>query len=323
MRTATHFDTHQFQKPKFQWAIGAKTGLEFVDFAFHGMHMQFKAQASKHGPPPVWAMDNAALHLLVARFLENRAAIGPIDASIPERIARAEEELKARRPVINDRLDRLAHRYVELKRAGGDAKKLRRLEILIQGLDMQLVVLDKSPAAMVTAIVYLSYRAMADSVGVAQQLGLTPTMVRVILHRLKCLWERFQRPDYVPFTQHRNAEIARANLVVAPGCKFGRLTVVHSTNDDLVPVEIICRLEPRSLVRQRLGRRILDAWVADKVLLHTRWHAAYIHKRDLPHSPKYPAWRCLCECGRSVEASGTNLQHKITKSCGCDKNQKG
>jgi hypothetical protein len=111
MRTATHFDTHQFQKPKFQWAIGAKTGLEFVDFAFHGMHMQFKAQASKHGPPPVWAMDNAALHLLVARFLENRAAIGPIDASIPERIARAEEELKARRPVINDRLDRLAHRY--------------------------------------------------------------------------------------------------------------------------------------------------------------------------------------------------------------------
>jgi len=127
------------------WKYGAQIGLEYVDFAFHGMHVQNKPQASKHHRAPIWAMDDGALHLLVARFLENRAGIEPLDASIPERITRAEEELKSRRPQLFERLDRLSHRYVELKRAGGNQKLIRKLEIQIQVLDMQLVILDKSP----------------------------------------------------------------------------------------------------------------------------------------------------------------------------------
>jgi hypothetical protein len=319
-----HFDNHQFQTPKAPWKYGAQTGLEYVDFAFHGMHVQHKPQASKHYRAPIWAMDDGELKLLVARFLENRAGIEPIDASIPDRITRAEEELKSRRPQMFERLDRLSHRYVELKRAGGNQKLIRKLEIQIQVVDTQLVILDKSPAAMVTAIVYLYWRAHADSVGVGLQLGLTPWMVRTTLTRLKHLWEKFQQPDYVPFARSWG-HLERAciyNLNVAPGRVFGRLTVVHSTNDDLVPVEVVCRMEPRSLVRQKSERKIFEGWVNDKILLHTRWQSAFIHKNDLPHPPKRSVWRCLCVCGRSIEATSNMLRRGVARSCGCDK-QKG
>ena len=40
--------------------------------------------------------------------------------------------------------------------------------------------------------------------------------------------------------------------------------------------------------------------------------ALYFTKKD-----GYPAWHCLCDCGKEIDVHSNNLRYGRTKSCGC------
>src|SRR5260370_2717093 len=106
--------------------------------------------------------------------------------------------LEAHRTNIDALITKLTKEYVTVRdTAPENKKKLRRLSVQIMNLDTQLMILSKS-AAIVTSIVYLTWRANMNSVGVAEQLAIKPPHVRTVLHRLGNLWKLRQNPNYKP-----------------------------------------------------------------------------------------------------------------------------
>src|SRR5439155_26266930 len=78
---------------------------------------------------------------------------------------------------------------VELKKnPDADAKRIKRLEAMIQTVDTAIR-FNRRAAQLTTAAVFLYYRVRKNSVQVAEELKLGPPHVRVLLHNLSRAWE--------------------------------------------------------------------------------------------------------------------------------------
>lgn len=148
------------------------------------------------------------------RKKEGRAARAALeDQFLKDRLDAAKVKIMAKRPGATLVMDKLCVEYVEIKQKGlnpnmtdaewnlsktqpymnfaeGEAryqdeqKRLRHLEIEIEGIDTYLRYTENGGADVVAAVVYLYYRTGLDSVGVGAELGLKPPHVRQTLWRL-------------------------------------------------------------------------------------------------------------------------------------------
>lgn len=171
------------------------------------------------------------------RTKEGRAAFEATeDALLKQRLEDAKSKIVTKRPAAMAVMDRLCAEYVEIKQKGlnpnmtdaewnesktqpymcfaeGEAryqdeqKRLRHLEIEIEGIDTYLRYTENGGADVVAAVVYLYYRTGLDSVGVGAELGLKPPHVRQTLWRLHQTAKRMveagqiaERPSHAPDT---------------------------------------------------------------------------------------------------------------------------
>ena len=103
-----------------------------------------------------------------------------------ERIDRAQAKINKSRDRRIKVLDRLCERYLQLKCAGADT---RELEARIEGVDTALAHMDRC-AALITSILFLSYRAGMNSTSVAEVLGcVKPPLVRQTNYRARKIAE--------------------------------------------------------------------------------------------------------------------------------------
>jgi hypothetical protein len=137
----------------------------------------------------------------------------PAEMGLKERLDRAKGRIIEKRTAAITVLDRLCDEYVEIKSRGlqpsitdrewnaskkqpfmefaeGEAryqdekKRMRQLEIEIEGIDTYLRISTNGGADIVAAVVYLYYRTGLDSVGVGAELGLKSPHVRQTIYRL-------------------------------------------------------------------------------------------------------------------------------------------
>ena len=193
-------------------------GISFDDFARMQTQTR-KTSGERRLPTPAWAMSNAMLRRVIVTFMEERAFSKKERSRIPsktglkERLGRAKARIITKRAAAITVLDRLCDEYVEIKNKGlrpgmtdrewnetkkqpymefaeGEArfqderKRLRQLEIEIEGIDTYLRISENGGADIVAAAVYLYYRTGLDSVGVGAELGLKSPHVRQTLYRL-------------------------------------------------------------------------------------------------------------------------------------------
>jgi hypothetical protein len=305
------------------------TGIGWEDLQHMSVRNSRCDNRPKQAAMPEWARHDKLIGELAVSFLENRIRLQPIaGATLKERRDRAMKELAALRPHYNVTLTNCCQRYVELKNTNPRDKRLRKLEIQIENLDTQLLILDKS-IGIIVSIIYMYWRANMDSVGVALALGIKPPHVRTILCRLQSLWEKLQDPNYVPryvMSYRQRAENdARRKLrqeelalqrqarqqayIVAPGKVYGRLTVL-GLHVDVVPVDVISTVEPRSLVAYGPYGRKRELWIENKYLEPTGFRKA-IMRCD----PAFESWDCKCECGKQITVNTTKLRQSEVTSC--------
>jgi len=315
---ALHFDRHTYIKPKKAVSVTKtrngfeSTGIDFADYTGMGIRKPVQLVSGKHKPAPEWATDDSKLRELIVLYLENRTRLRPVEGhTLQERLAHAMKVLETHRPNLSAVLTKLTKEYVTTRDTEpGNKRKLRRLSLQIMNLDTQLMILSKS-AAVVTSIVYLSWRANMNSVGVAEQLGIKPPHIRTVLHRLGNLWKRHQNPNFKP--QYSKL---LPWVVMGRGCRLGRLTILHPYEPEPIPVEVICKLEPRSLVTyKRRAGRVIEGWVDNCYLVHGAWRKATMSPEALQFAPSFSSWVCQCDCGSKVTISTYRLRMYRVKSC--------
>lgn len=213
------FDTHQFAD-RVEYPVNARpttegwisTGIDYADYSRMSTQ-QHKQSGERRLPTPDWAVNDVKLQYLLAAFLEERAGFRKEQpGTIKERIERAKKAIANQRPRQIATLDKLCHEYTLLKKFGAhpemsddevnnslpqplvipslarafiEKKRLRDLEIEIEGIDSYLIYTEADGGlSKLGSIVYLYYRTMLDSVGVGTELGLKPPHVRQVLFRL-------------------------------------------------------------------------------------------------------------------------------------------
>ena len=146
----------------------------------------FKIDASQF---PSWATNDRDLRLVIVTYLEHRACGGKYDSARcyglnpAQRLARAQQKLHDRIPGLEKTIDKVCNEYVELKAAGGDPKRLKRLQIIIEGLDTSIII-ARRPAPVIASIVYRYFREGMNSVQCAAAVGLRPPGVRSIIMKI-------------------------------------------------------------------------------------------------------------------------------------------
>lgn len=199
------------------------TGISYDDYA--GMSLgKRKHTAERRLPTPLWAVNDPLFRRLIVRFMEERAGFRKKQkGGLRERLNRAQTAIIGQRPRLIELCTRLCGNYVAVKDYGAfpdktedeiarlaaavngyrtpsmyaehnraivDGKRLRDLEIEIEGLDTYLRITEHGGAGFIVAIVYLYYRVGLDSVGVGIELGLKPPHVRQTLWRLHDTWDK-------------------------------------------------------------------------------------------------------------------------------------
>src|SRR5207249_5956773 len=165
----------------------SSTNISFDDFG--KMHsITRKQHGDRRLDTPSWAVDDTKLRRLLVRFLEITGGTirRPGRESEADRVARAIQRRRDRAPKLRLTLDNLCREYVALKDAQVNFPRQRQLEVLIQGHDTALRLVESNAAGTVARIVYLYYRVGYDSVGTSELVGgITPVHVRHILWRLR------------------------------------------------------------------------------------------------------------------------------------------
>jgi hypothetical protein len=119
-------------------------------------------------------MSKQGLLAVLAYMMERRAKYTSVQpGTIEERLERAQKRLDATEPALHAQLDNPCREYVEEKRAGASPEKLLKLQIQIVGVDSRILA-DRRGAALLAAIAVLYYRTRLDSVGISQELGVSP-----------------------------------------------------------------------------------------------------------------------------------------------------
>jgi hypothetical protein len=182
--TDLQYDDHQFAKrPR---AVSIESGITFADY--DKFHIERRCQRKVHRlPTPEWANNDAAMRNVILTFLERRYFFNaPGGATDAERIAAINKHVEFyaahRQRVLDDQME--THKR-EME-AGASPKRIREIEIEVQNADSRAM-FDRRPVELLLSVVYLSYRLNYDSTTVAEQLGMRPPAVRILLWRLRNL----------------------------------------------------------------------------------------------------------------------------------------
>lgn len=163
-------------------------GIAFEDYV-RMQTQRHKLARNRREQPPDWVFSTSKLRLVILRCIEQRAYVQPRTLAVmaygteQERLARAQQILKARRPALEAQIGRLCREYVAAKNAG-DMARVRFLGPKIEECDTGILMLDDAPK-MLTGVVYFYYHCGLDSVAVGQQLHVKPPHVRQMIWRLK------------------------------------------------------------------------------------------------------------------------------------------
>jgi hypothetical protein len=193
--STVHFDLRQFDmKPNHpvtarytghgEWE---STGISFQDYGSMAT-MTRKLESTRRFKVPTWAVNDGDLQSVLVTYLENRVfsrAQRRLCArrSLKNRLRNAEAALQARVPAQEKVLESLCSQYCSAKQAGVSEQALSVLVAEIEGLDTQIII-NRSPARVVAAIVYGYYREGKNSVTVAGAVGLRSPCVRQILFKI-------------------------------------------------------------------------------------------------------------------------------------------
>jgi ribosomal protein L37E len=162
-------------------------GISFGDY--DGMATQtHKITIHRRRPMPDFMNHPDQLRAIIVRFVEQRAFghhTEKLSGTLAERLVRAEQELLARRPGKIKVFDGLCERWAELKNAGDPYAAKVALQIEVKDTELRM---DERITAIITAVLYLSYKVGMKSNEVSAELGgIKPPLVRQILHRCRAL----------------------------------------------------------------------------------------------------------------------------------------
>jgi hypothetical protein len=175
---APAFDNHAFAGRRTK-AVSTATGLSFADFG--KMHVKRTAKLRRRRmPTPEWSMSDNSLREVVVRYLEKRLFIRPSTCSYEQRLSAIEAKAKKQIPNLVSRLKFLQ----QLHSGATEESRLRRLQIVIQNIDSQIVLHRRGIAAVILSVAYLYHRMGYDSTTVSNETELKPPCVREILFRM-------------------------------------------------------------------------------------------------------------------------------------------
>lgn len=229
MHSATH--TKEMYPVSAEVGAGGEwttPGLDYSDYSRMYTHTH-KLDCHRKLAAPEWATNDKLLQQLLVVYLERRARLKPGTGTIPERLARAQAAIKAEEPMLTKRLDVICQRYVELKRQPDTGKKrLRELEIEIEGIDSQIIAARQHGFAdKVLGVVHCYYRQGLSSPETAAHLKMKPPSVRVTLQRLRDSWEWMQTGKVTPRGKQRvQIDIERAKQLYAQGKTLREINLV-------------------------------------------------------------------------------------------------
>jgi hypothetical protein len=182
------------------------TGISFGDYNF------MQTAPVKHPKwrriKPAWILDTEKFREVVTRLIEKRACFSTAQPGThQERMERAQLKLNKSRDKRIKVLDDLCSRYLAAKLAGEPTEYLARK---IEEADTYIAHLDRT-AGLITAILFLSYRAEMNSVDVSAILAcVKPPLVRQTCYRARKLAERIFSGEEQQTASARKKESSRA-----------------------------------------------------------------------------------------------------------------
>ncbi len=192
MPAAGAIHTERILSAKLFSSTLASSELDFRDFDGNMSCRTHKAADHYRVACPDFMLQPLKLKEVIVRACECRAygnlksVHADRSGTLEERLARAEKRIAEKRTAKIAVLDRLLQRHMEAKESG-DLETAKILATKIEGYDTQLCCTNV--AALITAVLFLSYRAGMDSCGVSQHLEgrVKPPAVRQILRRCRIL----------------------------------------------------------------------------------------------------------------------------------------
>jgi hypothetical protein len=162
------------------------TGIAFSDYDRMATYKRGGSSGLKK--VPTWINSPETFREVVTRMVENRAFFQrtySLYGTHKDRISRAQLALNGQRDKLIAICDRLCEEYVQKLNAGADRTDLLGLAKKIEEKDSQIAHIAQN-AALVTSILFLSYRVGMNSTEVAAELKcVKPPLVRQIGHRAR------------------------------------------------------------------------------------------------------------------------------------------
>jgi hypothetical protein len=200
MWTEPQFDKHAFAGKRTKAVSATKTpagwdtpGISFGDFST--MHIQRREKVKERRlPRPDWVSDNDVIQGVVLNAAERRLYL-PHDGPTNDRRDRIKAESDRRLPSLKEKLHRAQFRFHEAAQSGASPDRLQRLAIQVGGADTEIIMLERGLVGMMVAVLYMYYNLGYTSVGVAEELGIKPPAVRMLLYTLHRAYARLQGAD--------------------------------------------------------------------------------------------------------------------------------
>src|SRR5437879_5570417 len=152
--------------------ISKQSRLAFSDT--QNMHVHRVAlTGGKQLPTPTWALNDELLRQVILVYLEKRNHIDPTpEKSYAERLAAVREQSKQYYIPLKFRLINMQRNYHRACAMGAPQRVRDRLAALVQGVDTEIMNLERGVDKLVSAIAYSYYRMGDNSVQIAELLVL-------------------------------------------------------------------------------------------------------------------------------------------------------
>ena len=150
---------------------------------------QFVPRAKMISKQSRLAFSDELLRQVILVYLEKRNHIDPTpEKSYAERLAAVREQSKQYYIPLKFRLINMQRNYHRACAMGAPQRVRDRLAALVQGVDTEIMNLERGVDKLVSAIAYSYYRMGDNSVQIAEQFGLRSPHVRMIIKRLNDTW---------------------------------------------------------------------------------------------------------------------------------------
>jgi len=135
-------------------------------------------------------MNDEQTRAVVLRLSEDRLAVRERTGTDQERIARIAAKSQAVLPEKKRLLENLVLQHHRLTVERASKEIIDSLAVQIQVMDTDILMLERGVVAVATAIAYRYYRQGANSVEIAEELGIKSPMTRVWLYRMNTVANR-------------------------------------------------------------------------------------------------------------------------------------